>query len=78
MFYALELFALAYRVVIFNEVISAIVSNPTRLLSTVVLFVIGMWTFVLVGAAFFYNKYTLNDPSDEWSDVCADFSSCFG
>jgi hypothetical protein len=37
-----------------------------------------MWTFVLVGAAFFYNKYTLNDASDEWSDVCADFSSCFG
>jgi hypothetical protein len=78
MFYVLELFALAYRVVIFNEVISAIVSNPTRLLSTIVLFVIGMWTFVLVGAAFFYNKYKLNDPSDEWSDVCADFSSCFG
>ena len=77
MFYALELFALASRVKIFYEVILAVTSNPTRLLSTVVLGIITLWTFMLLGVAFFYGKYNLGD-SDSWSVVCKDFSTCFG
>ncbi len=66
----------AYRVRIFNEVIHAIVSNPSRLLSTVFLGAIAMWTFMLLGVAFFWDDYSFG--TDAWGDVCSDFRSCFG
>jgi hypothetical protein len=66
----------AYRVQIFNEVIHAIVTNPTRLLSTVFLGAISLWAFMLLGIAFFWGDYSLDDSS--WNDVCYSFQSCFG
>ena len=121
MFSSLELFALAYRIPIFNEVsclgwavyvlvnvrvehfqlvfllycfhslfsvavflidvvaqvIHAIVSNPTRLLSTIFLGAIFMWAFMLLGVAFFFNDYVFNG-NDQWGAVCHDFATCFG
>jgi len=76
-FAAVELFALAYRVRIFNEVIHAIVSNPSRLLSTVFLGAIAMWSFMLLGIAFFWNDYSF-DSGSQWNEVCDSFKSCFG
>ncbi len=60
------------------QVISAVISNPSRLASTVMLGVIGMWSFMLLGIAFFFGRYNLNDSSDDWAVVCKDFSTCFG
>ena len=48
-FAAVELFAFAKRVKIFNEVMYSVVKNPGRLLSTVALGVIGVWAFTLIG-----------------------------
>ena len=67
----------AYRVRIFNEVIHAIVSNPSRLLSTVFLGAIAMWSFMLLGIAFFWNDYSF-DSGSQWNEVCDSFKSCFG
>lgn len=54
MFYCLELFALAYRVKIFNEIIYAVISNPTRLLTTIVLGIIGVCARRVVCSAVFH------------------------
>jgi len=77
MFSALELFALAFRVPIFNEVIHAVLTNPSRLLSTVLLGAICLWTFMLIGVAFFVSGYDFGD-SEDWATKCRDFNSCFG
>jgi hypothetical protein len=77
MFFCLELFSLAYRVKIFNEIINAVVSNPTRLLTTIVLGIIGLWMFVLLGVAFFQRSYILSSSDTaDWPVFCADFKSC--
>jgi hypothetical protein len=75
-FYGLELFALAYRVQLFHEIVSAIVNNPMRLVTTIVLGIIGLWTFVLLGVAFFQSTYSLGSDSSDWNDFCYDFRSC--
>ena len=59
------------------QVIHAIVSNPTRLLSTIFLGAIFMWAFMLLGVAFFFNDYVFNG-NDQWGAVCHDFATCFG
>jgi hypothetical protein len=75
-FYGLELFALAYRVQLFNEIVTAIVNNPMRLVTTIVLGLIGLWTFLLLGVAFFQNTYSLGSDSSDWAEFCTDFRSC--
>jgi hypothetical protein len=72
----LELFALAYRVKLFNEIVSAVVNNPMRLVTTIVLGVIGLWTFVLLGVAFFQGTYSLGSDDTDWTNFCSDFRSC--
>ncbi len=57
--------------------ISAIVSNPSRLVSTIFLGAISMWAFMLLGIAFFFNDYTFGN-GEPWKEVCNDFSTCFG
>ena len=72
-FFALELFAFTRRVPIFNEVMFAVVKNPGRMISTILLAVIVLWIYVLIGVHFFRNEYLFGAGAP----VCDSIASCF-